>query len=218
MRNSVILLGAFLMLTSCSTTGRIIEIGGGRSGIKGFRLDQKPKAILTESLKAEDVGTLSVPFTSRFIFEEDLKNRPRVLADFRLQAPIGAGELDSVVFFNLDGEKIRMVARNGNLSQEQPYSSGNQTNRVHRAEPALQAASRENDRPKWANLQLIVPENLWVSVAYAQKIGYRLFTGKEGMDVILNSAETGKLKEFFVQACARRDAAFPAIPEGLKKW
>lgn len=218
MRNLVILLGVFLMLASCSTTGRIIEIRGGHNGIKGFRLEQNALAIPTDKQGAGETGGLSVPFTSRFIFEEDLKNRPKVIADFRLQAPFGADELDSVLFFRLDGEKIRLVARDLNLSQAQPYSSGNKAKQVHKSEATTQPASPENDRSKRLNLMFIVPENLWISVACAKKIGYRLFRGKEGMDVILNSEETGQLKEFFVQACARRDAAFPAIPEGLKKW
>lgn len=65
--------------------------------------------------------------------------------------------------------------------------------------------------------QFIVPENLWISIANTEKIQYRLYNGKEGINVKLNPAQTAKLKEFLIQSIHLRNANLPPIPEGLKK-
>ncbi len=65
--------------------------------------------------------------------------------------------------------------------------------------------------------QFIVPENLWVSIANTEKIQYRLYNGKEGINVKLNPAQTAKLKEFLNKSMHLRNANLPPIPEGLKK-
>lgn len=67
------------------------------------------------------------------------------------------------------------------------------------------------------SLKFIVPENLWISIANTEKIRYGLSFGKEGVEVILNQKETGKLKEFLLKAMRLRDANLPPLPEGLKK-
>jgi hypothetical protein len=65
--------------------------------------------------------------------------------------------------------------------------------------------------------QYIIPENLWVSIANTEDIRYRLYIGKEGIDVKLNLAQTTKLKEFLNNSMHLRNANLPPIPEGLKK-
>lgn len=65
--------------------------------------------------------------------------------------------------------------------------------------------------------QFIVPENLWISIANTEKIQYRLYIEKEGINVKLNPAQTAKLKEFLNKSMHLRNANLPPIPEGLKK-
>jgi hypothetical protein len=71
---------------------------------------------------------------------------------------------------------------------------------------------------KMKNQFNIIPENLWSSIIHAQKIGWILYSGKEAINLHISQLETTKLKEFFGQAIEQRDAKFPAIPPGHKKW
>lgn len=64
----------------------------------------------------------------------------------------------------------------------------------------------------------IIPENLWISIVCSQKIGWILYSGKEPINLQLNQLQTTKLKEFLKQAIQKRDAKFPDIPDGKKKW
>lgn len=192
-----ILLFAFIFLTlaSCRVYNRIGNFSEPSNEMKRLTLKQNPHARLAE--KADVVPELkqSYAFISSFGYKQVANERPEISADFQLRTPGLSGLPDSVLYFILNGEKIKLL--------------------VH--EPGLKNTSAV----RWQNLHFLVPENLWVSVANAQKIQYRLTEGKREIDVILNPAETGKLKQFFAQACALRDAAFPAIPAnppGLKKW
>jgi hypothetical protein len=62
--------------------------------------------------------------------------------------------------------------------------------------------------------QFTVPENLWLYMVTAEKIQYRLYIGKEGIDVKLNPTETTKLHEFFSQAIKCRTEIVPSVSQG----
>ncbi|HEY3369641.1 MAG TPA: hypothetical protein VGK10_02260 [Prolixibacteraceae bacterium] len=64
----------------------------------------------------------------------------------------------------------------------------------------------------------LLPENLWVSMVYSQKIHFILDQAKDKIEIVLNQSEKNKLTEFFRLAIEQRDIQFPALPEGLKKW
>ena len=177
-----------IILASCATANRMVEINDSSKGIKSFSLDQNPKAFSTETAGQEFFHT----FTSTYIFEENGKNRPVVSASFQVKTPFKVDKLDSVLFINLNDEKIRIVIN-------QPIST-----------------AKENDQLK--SLIFAVPENIWASIAGADKIQYWLKFGKEEIDVNLSLPETTQLKKFFRNVGARRDTLFPAVPEGHKKW
>lgn len=81
----------------------------------------------------------------------------------------------------------------------------------------IEIAASKDGATQIKSRQFVVPENLWISIANTEKIQYRFNIGKEEMDVKLNPAETGKLKEFLLKAMRLRDANLPPLPEGLKK-
>lgn len=66
--------------------------------------------------------------------------------------------------------------------------------------------------------EFIVPENLWVSIVHSKTILYRLYIGREGIDVELTVSEKKRVREFFNKVIQQRDAMFPAIPDGKMKW
>jgi len=81
----------------------------------------------------------------------------------------------------------------------------------------IEIAHYKGDTIQLKSNLFIVPENLWVSIANTEKIQYRFYIGKDGIDIKLNPAETAKLKEFLLKAIQLRDANLPPVPEGLKK-
>ncbi len=197
-RTCLYVLMAF-MLFSCASTNRIKKINDPYNGIVGFKLDQSPKAYWADKTKTVVVAVYTYPVSTSYIYEEDGNNRPTVSADFQIQTPTGFGALDSVLYFNLDGEKIPLAAGDYNSNAASGVTAG-------------------KDGYKLRNLRFFVPENLWVSIGSSENIQYGIYWGKEGIDVKPNLKQIIRLKEFFKQAGTKRDANFPSIPEGQKKW
>jgi hypothetical protein len=66
--------------------------------------------------------------------------------------------------------------------------------------------------------EFILPENLWLPIAHSGEINYRLYLGREGIDIELTNAEANKVKEFFSRIIRYSEANFPVVPEGQMKW
>jgi len=187
MKHSLLIGGFLLFLFSCATTNRIIEIEDSFKEIKGIKLAQNLKAYSSE--QTESFGNRKYyDLKVNYLFQQFKKGQTILIAEFQITTPVGVGEPDSILFLNLDQEKIRLI------STEYKYNG------------------------KLMTRKFVIPENLWVSIANSQKIMYRLYEGKEGVDVKLKASETAKVKEFFRQAIKRRDANLPPVPEGQKKW
>lgn len=208
-----------LILSSCSIYNRVVEFSDSYKGLNGMRLEQNPIAY-----SAEKIGTVwgtkqAYSFVSEFQYEQTEQKRPEIFVDFRLNSAISFDRLDSVLYFNLDDEKIKLVAGESMQKHIPEYSATTSTTDKSGENGA--ALTDESGNSLVLDLRFVVPENLWVSIANASQIQYRFYKGKEGIDVKLNQKETEKLKYFFGRACTLRDAAFPAIPAnppGLKKW
>jgi len=170
-----------------------------------------------------------------YLFQQIEKGKSILFAEFQMTTPLGADELDSILYFDLDHEKVKLISSEYKYKQFDSSSSSattsttveNKTNEkgVKSTEPSktvktttTQTISTENNSYQLMKREFIVPENLWVSIANSKEIFYRLYVGKEGVDVKLNASEIAKLKEFFIQAIMRQDADMPPLPEGQKKW
>lgn len=203
----------FLTLCSCSVYNRIGELNDASKEIKRLTLKQNPQASSSETMDANSGLKQSYSFISGFEYEQVANERPEIFADFQLRVSVPTEQPDSVLYFSLDGEKIKLVA------DESGWKNGK--NNSTAASGGSKSGEKNTLKVTRESLHFLVPENLWVSIANAKRIQYQLNIGKKGVDVILNPAETDRLKQFFRQACALRDAAFPAIPTnppGLKKW
>ena len=149
------------------------------------------------------------------------KSEPALLTlEIQTQTPIRADELDSVIFINLDNEKIKLVSADSSLKIK--GKRPNTTSAVSIAgsdkkEEQIVTTTTENVSYQLMFHQYIIPENLWFSIANTQDIRYRFYIGKEGIDVKLNLAQTEKLKIFLTKSMQLRDANLPPTPEGLKK-
>jgi hypothetical protein len=222
MKQKLILSMALFLFSSCSISNRIIEINDSYKGIKGFRLDQNPEASSSVKIGTFFGKAFSYPFTSAFIYEERGQISPSVSVEIHLQTPIRTDELDSVMFLNLDNEKIKIVANNNKYKQLDSNSDSTSASVERKAEnkhdKMIIQATDENSSYLLMTREYQIPETLWVSIANADLIQYRLYMGKEGIDVKLNPAETHKLREFFSRTIELRNANLPPVPEGKKKW
>ena len=165
------------------------------------------------------------------LFEVGKNGKAELLIDFQIVTPIRVEELDSVIYLNLDGEKIEIVGNHYQYKQfdwsspstTPPGSAvvnNDKTSNTGETQitPTSKIFTAEPGSYQLMHRQFIVPENLWVSVANSSTIGYRLYIGKEGFDVRLNQSQIKKLKYFFELALCKRDANLPPAPEGQKKW
>jgi len=186
MRPILLLLWIMFFLISCGTTNRIIEIEDSFKEIKEIKLAQNP-----EAHSSENIGSFGVRknynLKVNYLFQQLKEGQSILVAEFQMNTPVETDELDSILFFDLDHEKVRLI-------------------------------STANNSSHLMKREFMVPENLWVPIVHSQEIFFRLYVGKEGVDVILNASEISKVKEFFRRAIHLRDAGLPPVPEGQKKW
>jgi len=219
MKQSILLFWIVFFLSSCVTRSHLVEINDPYKEIKGIKLMQNLIGKSDEK-NASINGTRY--YSISFAYDLEIaKNESALLTlEIQMQTPIRADELDSVIFINLDNEKIKLVSSDS--SKKKIGKKTNTTNSVtaptdDKKEERIITTTAENVSYQLMFHQYVIPENLWISIANTEKIQYRLYIGKEGIDVKLNQAETAKLKEFLSRSIKLRDANLPPIPEGLKK-
>ena len=165
-------------------------------------------------------GSRYYSFSFSYVLEIKKDESASLTLETQTQTPIRADELDSVLFLNLDNEKIKLISADSSLKKignKPNISSSVSISTDNKKEEQIVTTTTENGSYQLMFHQYIVPENLWVSIANTEKIQYRLYIGKEGIDVDLNLAQTAKLKEFLNKSMHLRDANLPPAPEGLKK-
>lgn len=196
MIQSFFFLMAFMILNSCATSGRIVEISYPYKNIQGIKLTQNLIAQSTDdSILLSNRRSYSVSMI--YLLEQKKNERPNLFLDVEIEPVLSSDEIDSVIYINLNNEKIRIAASE--------YKSKEFLNSNNGSNPNV-------------SRQFRVPENLWVPIVYSDEIQYQFFMGKEGFDVKLTRKEIAKLKEYFNRAIQLRDANLPPIPEGQKKW
>jgi hypothetical protein len=157
-----------------------------------------------------------------YLYEGSDDGKSNVTLELKLETPVSTNPLDSVMFFDLDGEKFRMVASDRELKPFVKSSEKTSTSEVKKDD-------KGNDKTQVQsviinnNYQLMlhrfsIPESLWISIANTKKIKLRIYLGKEGYDIRLNQAQMNRLKLFFQLSICKRDAKTPPLPEGYKKW
>jgi len=219
MKQSVLILLTVFFLSSCMSRSHMVEINDPYKEIKGIKLMQNLIGKSDEK-NASINGTRYYSISFAYDVEIPKTNSALLTLGIQTQTPIRADELDSVIFINLDNEKIKLGSSDS--SKKRIENKPNTTSSVavsadDKKEERIITTTTENVSYQLMFHQYIIPENLWVSIANTGKIQYRLYIGKEGIDVKLNLAETSKLKEFLYKSIKLRDANLPPIPEGLKK-
>lgn len=220
MKQSIFLIWVVFLLSSCVSTSHMVEINDQYKGIKGIKLTQNLIGISAEKNASINGNKY---FSVSFAYNLEIKKNElaSLTLNVQTQTPLRPDELDSVIFLDLDNEKIKLISADS--SQKKIGKRPNTTSSVSvatddKTEEQIITTTTENGSYQLMFHQYRVPENLWVSIANTEKILYRLYIGKEGIDVKLSSAQSAKLKEFFNRAIQQNKMSFPAIPEGQKKW
>ena len=196
MIRSFIFLLTAVLISSCATSGRIVEMNDHSKDIQGIKLIQNLIAqSADDSILASNARSYSVSMI--YLLKQQKNERPTLFLDIQVRRPLPSEKPDSVMYVNLDNEKIRIASSD--------YKS--------KEFPKITKVSNQNMSSKF-----LVPENLWVPIVYSNEIQFRFYLGKEGIDVKLTRKETSKLIEYFNRAIQMRDANLPPIPEGQKKW
>lgn len=219
MKQSIFLFWTVFFLSSCVTRSHLVEINDPYKEIKGIKLMQNLIGKSDEK-NASINGTRY--YSISFAYDLEIKKNESALLTLNVQTqtPIRADELDSVIFIDLDNEKIKLVSSDSSkkkIGKKSTTASSVADATDDKKEERIITTTAENVSYQLMFHQYIIPENLWVSIANTGKIQYRLYIGKEGIDVKLNLTETAKLKEFLNKSIKLRNANLPPIPEGLKK-
>ena len=204
----------------CVPTNRIIVINDSANHNKGFKLIQNLKT--TSSAKTGKT-IVNQFFNTEVIYQFEEKNTvmPLVSLDFYTTKAIRADELDSIMYLNLDNEKIRIVANMNKQKMVDPVPASTENKPISEAtiKPTQKTQnSNATDRKELLSRQYDVPENLWLSIAHSKDISYSLSIAKTGIVVKLNPEEKTKVKAFFSRAMQRRLEIIPLLPPGKARW
>ena len=217
MKQSILFGIVLLFLSSCVSTSHLVEINDSYKEIKGIKLMQN---LIGKSAEKNASINSNKYYSVSFAYKSEVKKTESasLTLEIQTQTPIRVDDLDSVIFINLDNEKIKLGSSDS--SQKKIGKRSNTTSYFetdNRKEEQIVTTTTENGNYQLMFHQYIIPENLWISIANTEKIQYRFYIGKEGIDVKLNLAQTIKLKEFLNNSMHLRNANLPPTPEGLKK-
>ena len=219
MKTLFVLLSGVFFLVSCAPSLRIVETDDPEKGIKSTRFQFAPESY-SEVKEGEWIGRTHYNLKSAYLYLAEGSGRPLVTVDFRMVVPVETDELDSVMFFNLDNEMIRIVSDQHKEADSLAAAGKKSAVKNEKAENQGQIGSTAtpNKSYRLISREFLIPENLWISIANSETIKCRLYLGKTGVEVKLKGEETKKLKHFFSLAASKLETDFPAIPEGQKKW
>jgi len=237
MRQSSYILFAALLLASCSTNNRIIDTTDDFKEVSGFKLTQTPQAILAVP-KVKSGRSDNFNVTLNYYYDEIKNSNPHIILEARMLTLVRPNELDSVMFLDLDNEKVRLVSKSYQSKQfdRSSTSVSTSTTTAVREKTAENADQTKKDSAKevltttthttesdtnsyqMMSREFSIPENLWEPIAYTSNIRMRLYFGRDGIDVKPNHSENERIREFFYRANQQRKASVTPLPDGKKKW
>lgn len=221
MKRSFLLFLSGLFFNSCVMQSHVIETNDSYKKVENAKLIQ----YLMAKSADQETGLISrqdYQIGCNYLYEGKDDGKSNVSLELKMETPISTDPLDSVMFFDLDGEKFRMVASDREHKQFIKSSEESSTSEVKKEDDGkvktqVQSVIITNNYQLMSH-RFIIPESLWVSIANTETIKLRIYLGKEGYDIRLNQAQMDRLKLFFQLSICKRDAKTPPLPEGYKKW
>jgi hypothetical protein len=120
MRNPTLILVFAILLTSCISGGRIIEISNSNKKIESLKLIQKVSGNSVD--KTTDVSDrLNHPISTIYLLEIKKGEKASLLLDIQMQTSNKTDKPDSLMLMYLDGEKIEIATYKGDTIQLKSY-------------------------------------------------------------------------------------------------
>lgn len=221
MKRSYLLFLSGIFFSSCAMQSRLIETTDPYKNIENAKLVQYLMARSAD----QETGLITgqdYQVGCTYLYEGSDDGKSNVSLELKFETPISTNPLDSVMFFDLDGEKFRMVASDHEHKQFVKSSEVTSTSEVKKEDDGNDKTQVQsiiiNNNYQLMSHRFTIPESLWVSIANTDTIKLRIYLGKEGFDIRLNQAQRNRLKLFFQLSIDKRDAKTPPLPEGYKKW
>lgn len=221
MKRSYFLFLSGLFFSSCVMQSQVIETSDPYKKVENAKLIQYLMAKSADQ-KTGLISGQDYNIGCNYLYEGQDDGKSMVSLELKMETPISTDPLDSVMFFDLDGEKFRMVASDRERKKIIINSEESSTSEVKKEDDGKVNTQVQsviiNNNYQLMSHRFIIPESLWVSIANTEKIKLRIYLGKEGYDIRLNQAQTDRLKLFFQLSICKRVAKTPPLPEGYKKW
>jgi len=220
MKRSLFGLVGVILMFSCVSRSHLVEMNDPYKEIQGIKLKQNLTGISAEK-NANVTGNRYYSVSFAYYLEIKKNELSTLSLEIKTQTPIRTDELDSVIFLNLGNEIIKIISSDSGLKKTgKTFDTSTSLSVASDDKKNVQTVTTttENDSYQLMHHQYLIPENLWIPIVNTEKIQYRLYIGKEGIDVKLKSSDVTKLKEFFQRAIQLSEANRAPLPEGLKKW
>jgi hypothetical protein len=216
MKRSYLLFLSGLFFSSCVMQSHVIETSDSYKKVENAKLIQ----YLMAKSADQETGLISgqdYQVGCTYLYEGKDDGKSNVSLELKMETPISTNPLDSVMFFDLDGEKFRMVAIDNGYQQlvkssEATSQSVDRKDENGKDETIVQSVIVNNNYQLMSH-RFTIPESLWVSIANAKNIKLRIYLGKEGFNIRLNQAQMNRLKLFFQLSICKRDAKTPPLLE-----
>lgn len=212
-------------ISSCSTSGKIISVEDPYKNTSSLKLHQVLSGY-ADGNKGGTNGRVNYLISADYIFEESKDAKPELSMNLQLVTGIKAAPLDSLVFLNINFEKFKLIAHKSEQKEFVESSSTSSTYVIPTTTkktttgtaPIIQTSNTVNNSTnQLMSTTVSIPVNLWEPLAYTNVLFYRIYLGKEGIDVKVDGKDLAKLKSMMQMAVDRNKKA-NVLPEGLKKW
>lgn len=211
------------LLSACGTASRIVE-----NNDSYLNVDRLKVAFNSPAISQEKFGMMKISqifnLNSTYFTEIEKDKKPELTLKFEIITPISVDELDSTAFLILDQEPIKLQSKEYTYKEYVSTSTNVETSTTSDKKSDGKTGNTNETRTTITNgtnqlmsRTYVIPENLWVPIAYSKRISYRIYIGKDAYDARLTASESKKLNYYFELAICKRDANLPAPPENEKK-
>lgn len=229
MRTIFLILILAVSITSCTTSNKIITVNDQYKNSSSIKLNHVLPGY-ADGNKGGTEGRVNYQISAEYIFEEVKDAKPELSMNLQLVTDIKASPFDSLVYLNIDFEIFKLSTQK-TIQKEFVESSSTSSTYItpaivpRKTNSGTVAAARtiqttstvSNSTNQLMSTTVFIPVNLWEPLANCKTLFYRVYLGKEGIDIKVEGKELLKLKTMIQMALDQNNKA-NVLPEGLKKW
>jgi len=192
-----------LLASSCSfQLNRIIQENDPYKQQQTYKLKQVFKGYPAERRQR---GIFCYQVHSQLVHSVDASGASNTIMDLWLKKQASVFDLEPVIFFNIDGEIFEVKAFDSlNKDYVETSSSETSTTTTEDADDeddkkkttVTHETSTSNQMYQLMRVSVIVPPHILEKMTNAREINYRIYLGREGINVKPDYSDRNKLREF----------------------